>query len=169
MNRKMFYLFLALIFGLAVSANAATIIWVSEWMAGANGLPFDQGWIDLLKAQGYIVEADTTSDYMTLDASKIAALEAADLIIVSRNTNSGNYDDENETTQWNSITTPMILQSAFLARSNRWQWLNSTSITELDVETMLRAVDESHPVFSGVTLADGQMDIMGVVSVLRKI
>ncbi len=160
MNRKMFYLSLALIFGLAVSTNAATIIWVSEWMADAGGAPFDQGWIDLLRNQGYIVEADTTSDYMTLDASKITRLKAADLIIVSRNSNSGNYDDEDEVTQWNSVTTPMILQSAFLARSNRWQWLNSTSITELDVETMLRAVDESHPVFSGVTLANGQIDII---------
>jgi len=160
MNRKMFYLSIALIFGLMVSTNAATIIWVSEWMADAGGVPFDQGWIDLLRTQGYIVEADTTSDYMTLDASKIAALEAADLIIVSRNSNSGNYDDEDEVNQWNSITTPIILQSSFLTRSNRWQWLNSTSITELSVETMLRAVDESHPVFSGVTLADGQINIV---------
>jgi hypothetical protein len=128
------------------------IIWVSEWMADANGVLNDQGWIDLLEAQGYNVEADTSSNYMTLDPNKIANLEAADLIIISRNTNSGNYDDGNEPTEWNSVSTPLIMMTAYIARSNRWQWINGTTITEYYDETLMNVVDVNHPVFAGVAI-----------------
>jgi hypothetical protein len=160
MYRRILYLSLAVIFGLMASANAATIIWVSEWMSDASGTPYDQGWIDLLRDQGYTVEADTTSDYMTLDEDKIARLEAADLVIISRNSNSGNYIEGDETTQWNSIQTPLLLMSSYLARSNRWQWLNGTSITEYDAKAMLRVVDTDHPVFKGITPVGDQVDVI---------
>jgi len=160
MCRKMFYLFLTIIFGLSLSVHAKNIVWVSEWNADASGTPFDQGWIDLLEAQGYTVEADTTGDYMALDAGKIATLEAADLIIISRNSNSGNYADGDEPTQWNSITTPLILMSAYISRNNRWQWINGDAIVEFAAETMLQVVEGSHPVFTSITPVGGQVDVI---------
>ena len=147
--------------GDASAVQAANIVWVSEWMTDAAGIPYDWGWIDLLMAQGYTVVADTTDSFTTLDAAKIAALEAADLIIVSRTINSANYcTDEAEVTQWNSIKTPLILLDAHLPTSNRWQWLNTIGFTEYANETMLAVVDSNHPVFTGVTPVNGQVDII---------
>jgi hypothetical protein len=148
-------------FFVITSTEAATIVWVSEWLTNAQGISFDQGWIDLLKAEGYTVIADTTFNYMTLDAAKLATLEDADLIIVSRTTNSGNYaSDGTEITQWNSIQTPLILTNAYLTRSNRWQWINSTAITEFQAETMLSITEASHQIFTGVTPVNGQIDMI---------
>lgn len=141
--------------------HAATIVWVSEWLTNDQGLPCDHGWIEMLEAEGFTVIADTTNNYMTLDAAKLAILENADLIIVSRNTNSGNYaNDATETTQWNSIETPLILINAYLTRSNRWQWINSTAINEFQAETTLSAVDADNPIFTGVVPVNGQIDMI---------
>ena len=140
--------------------HAATIVWVSEWMTNPQGLSYDHGWIELLEADGHTVLADTTNNYMTLDAGKLATLENADLIIVSRTTNSGNYVEEDEETQWNSIETPLILMSGYLARSNRWQWINSTAITEFQAKTMMRVVDAGHQVFTGVAPVNSQIDMI---------
>jgi len=117
MLKKISYLFLALIFGFGLSAHAKTIVWISETNANADGTYFDQGWIDLLEGAGYTVDF-RPGDWMTLDDDKIATLEAADLIIGSRNSNSGNYaSDATEVTQWNSITTPLIMMTAYWSRT----------------------------------------------------
>ena len=59
----------------------------------------------------------------TLSASLKAELASANLIIVSRQTNSGNYDFEPQF--WNGLDVPMILHNAFLARGGasqpRWR------------------------------------------------
>ncbi|MBP8303427.1 MAG: discoidin domain-containing protein [Phycisphaerae bacterium] len=141
--------------------RAATIVWVSEWMSPGGGIPYDQGWIDLLRGEGYTVQADTTANHMVLDATNLAALEAADLIIVSRTTNSGNYaTDAAEVTQWNSIETPLILFAAYTARSSRWLWINSAATTEYAAETMLEVVQADHPVFRGLSPANNQIDVI---------
>ena len=145
---------------LITPVHAATIVWVSEWLTNPQGLSFDHEWIDLLEADGHTVIADTTIDHMTLDAAKLATLEDADLIIVSRTTNSGNYIDGDEETQWNSIETPLILFNAYLTRSSRWQWINSTAINEYQAEAMMSVVDASHQVFTGVTPVNGQIDMI---------
>jgi hypothetical protein len=145
----------------ASTVQVANIVWVSDWIEDADGIPYDWGWIDLLMAQGYTVIADTTDSFTTLDADKIATLEAADLIIVSRNINSDNYStDEIEVNQWNSIKTPLILLNAYLSTSNRWQWLNTIGVTEFANKTMLAVVDGNHPVFTGVTMVNDQVDII---------
>jgi hypothetical protein len=86
---------------------------------------------------------------ITLDDDKIAALNAADLIIVSRNSNSGDYDDGDEPTQWNSVTTPMINSSSHLIRSSRWRWLDTTSLPNLS-DTVVDILAADHPIFAGV-------------------
>jgi PKD repeat protein len=131
---------------------APKIVWVSEWNADANGVPFDQGWIDLLAAQGYEVDANTAGDYTDVSEGELATLEAADLIIVSRNTNSGNYcSDVNEVTLWNSVETPLILMSAYLTRTSKWQWIDSGTTNQGVPTTLMDVIAVDHPIFEGVT------------------
>jgi len=161
MSKKLFFLVLVLAFCLASSVHAATIIWVSDNKGNDDT---DQGWIDLLEAQGYTVNLDfRNQEGRTLDAAKIDALNAADLIIISRDTDSGNYDDGDEPTQWNSIETPIILQIAHIYRSSRWLWMDSTS-TSSTTDNLL-AVLPDHPIFAGVTLdASNQVSVLAASS-----
>ncbi len=168
MPRKPFPTILALALCLASWSRAATIIWVSDNQNAINGAAADQGWVDLLRAQGYSVdyrgENDKSPDYhywRTLDAGKPDELNAADLIIVSRDTSSGSYDDNGEPTLWNSVTTPLILQAAHLNRSNRWRWIDSTS-TSGTTANMLAVLPE-HPVFNGIALdANNEVEVINI-------
>ncbi|MHC4545844.1 MAG: hypothetical protein ACYSYL_15215, partial [Planctomycetota bacterium] len=168
MYRKLFFLVLVVAFGLISSVQAYTIEWVSDNKGDDNS---DQGFVDLLRANGYTVNyrgeggaGDPDLRYWrTLDAGKIAELEAADLIIVSRDTDSGTFDDGTEVTQWNGVTTPLILQAAHIYRSSRWRWMDST--TTGGTTANLLAVLPEHYIFTGVAL-DGsdQVSIISLTS-----
>lgn len=138
------------------------VIWVSDnkTPSADTGTPADQGWIDLLTAQGYDVDLSfRNKEARTLDDAKIATLNGADLIIISRDTNSGDYDDGDEPTQWNSVATPILMQVVQIAGNNRWLWLNSK--TSASAQPVLQAVATSHPVFAGVTLdANNQVEVL---------
>jgi len=160
MFRKMTYSFLAIVFWLGLSAHAQTIVWISETNANADGAYYDQGWIDLLEDAGYTVDF-RPGEWMTLDADKIATLESADLIIGSRNSNSGNYaSDAAEVTQWNSTATPLIMMTVYWCRNNRWLWINDTNINEYSPEAMMQVVDGTHPVFDNVQTTGGLVDVI---------
>ena len=121
-----------------VVQGSPDIIWVTgNYDDNADGLPDDQAWASILEAQGYNV--DYGKSYVTLDDDAIAELNAAKLIIVSRNSNSGDYDDGDEIAQWNAITTPIINSSTHVIRSSRWKWFDSTSILSLTPATMVLA------------------------------
>ncbi len=156
---------LALSFGSA--ARAANIIWVSDNKTPTAGVPADQGWVDLLRAQGYTVDYTNKTvntgywNNIDADATKLAALNAADLIIVSRDFNSGSYvSNTTETTQWNNgIKKPLLLLMAHMARNDRWQWVETTN--QSDATPMLQAVKLDHPIFRGVTLnASNQVSVL---------
>jgi len=51
-----------------------------------------------------------------------------DLVIVARETNSGNYDEGTEPQDWNALAVPMIMMGPHIMRSNRWGWISNTSI-----------------------------------------
>jgi hypothetical protein len=96
----------------------------------------------------------------TLSASLKAELAAANLIIVSRQTNSANYDFEPQF--WNNLDVPMILHNAFLARGGasqpRWRWLNGNG----DDESGITTVDvhaPADPIYFGVNVVGGQVAI----------
>lgn len=135
MSKKLILLSLVLALCLFSSARAINIVWVSDqYDELADQVPDDVGFVELLEANGYTIDntmgaAFGDGYWRTLDADKIATLNAADLVIYSRNSNSGSYDDDDEINQWNSITTPMILMSPYLARSSRWLWVDNTSLT----------------------------------------
>lgn len=115
------------------SVNAQTIIWVSDahdtdtTVAG----PDDQGWVDFLASLGFTVDYQKgatagTGYWQTLDAAKLAALEAADMIIMSRDCSSGGYaTDDAERAQWGGITKPLMMMSSYGARSANSRWFNN--------------------------------------------
>ena len=150
---------------LSSSVHAYTIIWVSDWTTG-TGQPaqWDKGWADLLIAQVYTVDNRSGQYWRNLDATKIATLNAADLVIISRDAASGSYDDgtmpDYEPYQWNSVKTPMILLSVYIARSSHWRWLDTTALTGDGGAPICGAVLTSHPVFNGVTLVSNQVDVL---------
>jgi hypothetical protein len=140
---------------LGVPAAGANIIWVSDFYDDdGDGITDDIGWVELLEAQGYTVDytmgaAVGDGYWRTLDDAKIAALNAADLIIVSRCSDSGNYDDDDEVAQWNSVTTPIMLQAMHIVRSSRWRWLDTTTLPNLS-DAVVEIVAPDDPIFAGV-------------------
>jgi ankyrin repeat protein/beta-lactamase regulating signal transducer with metallopeptidase domain len=165
----------------SAAGKAANIIWVSDAIdKQGDGRPDDQAWVDMLQARGYALDYSKGSSRLSssplkgywrgLDNDKLAALNAADLIIVSRCTgNSSGYVKDGEREKWNSVKTPMILLNAFYARKSCWRWLNTNGPTpELwpgrppshgDVLTLL-ALERRHPVLKDMGLdANNQIKI----------
>jgi hypothetical protein len=140
-----FTLVLALAFCLTSPAAGMNIVWVSDahtpagdYAGGQNvepalqasDIPWDQGWVDLLEAHGHSVDYQKATAGSGpwrggLSEAQKQTLNDADLVIISRDTSSGSY---NEPDDWNSIETPMILLSSYLARSNRWKWFDTESL-----------------------------------------
>jgi len=133
--------------------GGAYIILVTEeidW--DLDGLRDDHTLESFLVSEGHIV--DVRPDYWeVLTPDKISELNAADLIIFSRLAWSNHYDDDNETTQWNSLTTPLLQMSAYFARNiePRWNWVNAGTPYNTP-HIYAQAVDPHHPVFWGVPL-----------------
>ncbi len=158
MFRKLSFLVLVLVFCLVSSSYAQTIVWVNE-NVDPDGVPFDQGFIDLLEGLGFEVIVDP-GNWGNLTDEVLTTLNDADLIMISRNSNSGNYAvDAAQITTWNSIETPLMLLSCYLTRSSRWQWINNTTIEEYLGESLMEVVDDSHPIFSGIP-TDAPLDVI---------
>jgi hypothetical protein len=153
MLKRFIPIVLVLALSLTLPVNATyNIIWVSEETdSDGDGIMDDQGWIDLLTSQGYNVDVQRNY-WQTLDDDKISTLNSADLIIVSRASNSENYIDGNESTLWNSITTPIILSNTQLAGSDSWGWIDSTNIVDDMGAPLMDIVDGSHPIFANLLL-----------------
>ena len=105
------------------------------------------------------IEAEDDKYIDPLDAAAKADLRAADLIIVSRRTSSGNFDAEIEF--WNGLETPMLLHSAFLIGDSRWRWMPGGN-ENVDI-THASVVDPADPIFEGVNIADGQVEIFSTL------
>jgi hypothetical protein len=122
-------------------AQAADILLISR--PAQFGAPDDQ-LITLLKSFGHTIvnEADVPLNQADYRAAPPTAAELAnvDLILISRNNNSGDYDDSAaEIAGWNAITTPIISMNPQLARgghatlgNNRWGWVNMDTTTTVD-------------------------------------
>ena len=92
---------------------------------------------------------------ITGDAEKIAELEAADMIIFSLNTNSGDYSNGDADPQaWNDITKPIIMMSPWImrTRSGRQAWVDSDSADKEGIapSSTMNATVPGHPIFAGV-------------------
>ncbi len=162
------FLFVLMVLGLflAPAVHAANIVWVSDaYDERPDSVPDDQAAADFLVSLGHTVDYQIASFgngyWRTLDDDKIAALNAADLVIVSRNSNSGDYaNDATEIARWNGVSAPLIQMTPYITRSNRWVWYGNDSLSEDGGTPTLVAVDPHHPIFGGVELAaDFSVDI----------
>jgi hypothetical protein len=166
MHRKLIFLGVVLGLCLVPAAQAAKIIYVSDgYDERPDNVPDDQATVDFLVSLGHTVDYQRVGfgngTYRTLDATKIADLNAADLIVVGRGLDSGNYaTDATEVGQWNAIKTPLILMTPYISRTSRWAWYNNDTLSEDGGTPTLVAVDPHHPIFTGVNLnAKGEVDI----------
>jgi hypothetical protein len=136
------------------------------WVSDEFGSGLDQDWVALLETQGFTVDYRRGEYWRTLDAGKIAALNDAKLVIVSKATGSGEYSDSNsvggeeEETLWNNITSPMILLNAMLSGADDWNWFDSNDHEWLGGAPIMEAVVPSHPIFDGVTLVGRKVDVL---------
>ncbi len=146
------FLFILAVLSLCVgpAIQAADIVLISETTDNdGDGVQDDQQLLDWLVAQGHNV--DVQYDLWTaLDADKLATLNAADLVLVSRTTTGTNYAEGDEATLWNSVTTPLIQMNASLV--GLWSWVDPTSTTNLSAPP-LEIITTDHPVLDGVTLS----------------
>lgn len=113
----------------------------------------DLAYVALLEAQGHTVNA-VTGAWNNLDAAGATALNAYDLVIISRNTNSGNFGDAARP-NWVTVTTPIMNLSAFITRNNRLQNFDSGGFDDQSTSTTLTATDPNNPLWIGVTVTGG--------------
>ncbi|MFH1718332.1 MAG: hypothetical protein ABIF19_13345, partial [Planctomycetota bacterium] len=149
--------FVALVLGLAHSGWGTTKVVIVTNNPGdeADYTPF------LKSILNYDVTVEVEDDkYIDpLDAAAKADLNAADLIIVSRRTSSGNFDAEIEF--WNGLKTPVLLHSAFLIGDSRWRWMPGGN-ENVDL-THVSVFDQKDPILDGVTVTDGQVEIFSTL------
>ena len=87
--------------------------------------------MDLLRTAYYEVDytagaAAGTCYWDTLDPNKLAALNAADLVIIGRDTRVADLAaDATTVAAWNGLRTPVLLMNSYLAANDAWQWVNS--------------------------------------------
>jgi hypothetical protein len=95
----------------------------------------------------------TAGEYAPLDDAKIARLNKADLIILSRSAASADYSDD--VAKWNAIKAPMLMMAPYFLRSNRWNWVHSNEVQE-DKPLQLKKLavkDPKDSAFAGMKLA----------------
>jgi hypothetical protein len=158
--RKLLELVIIMVFCVSI-ASGKTIIVISDsgyWPTGAPAAEFanvagaafyqDSAMVDYLKSLGYTVDTSGMAGrYREYNATstpvqpgwvgnptKEAALNAADLIIISRYATSGAYDAAPDRLAWNALTKPILSQSGQLCRggasSNQyWGWCNGGNTT----------------------------------------
>ena len=145
---------------LSLPPAGAKIVYVTSVKdQNVDGVQDNITWIDWLKARGYNVDFRPDNWVEPLDNDKIVELRAADLIIASRGMSTGSYDGD--ATVWNSLSTPMICTNAWMIRSNRWLWMNSTSANKDAGAPILMALETGHAIFDGVELdQDGLVEIL---------
>ncbi len=159
MSKKLIYAALVFVFCLISVSPAKTIIWLSDNQGPTNPLS-DPVWIKLLQDNGYTVDLSFSNKQgQVLDAAKIAALNAADLIIVTRNLVDQEYIQGTEISDWNGLATPILMLSVHPAKSNEWNWFSTTNIASTNVN--MTAVVPTHPIFEGITLdAKNQVSVV---------
>jgi hypothetical protein len=126
----------------SITVNYTTkVIFVTENSAN------DALYVDLLNNNGCTVTVVTNLSNVSPSDSALKVLEASNAIIFSRNTTSGGYSYP---TKYNTLATPIIYFSAYMARPSRLQLLQQESITNDNATIIVK--NPTHPIFDGVTL-----------------
>ena len=103
--------------------------------------------------RGHTVTRRNNIQDLDTNVAGLADLEAADLVIISRDTNSGNYSSNaTEIDRWNALTTPLIVMNPQVVRaSDRWRWFESGVLANAAGFTM-HVEEAGHPIFAGIAL-----------------
>ena len=165
MNRRdILWMSLVVLFSMACVCPAqvdpnAKIYWVADDMGGGDS---DQGFIDLLTNAGYTIDMSfSDQELRVLEDTELELLNRADLIIISRDSDSRQYDDGAvEKANWNSkIARPILNLNAFYMQANRWNWVPASDTWHYEAGPM-RVLEPNHPVMEGVTVVDGLVDVV---------
>lgn len=148
MMKRLITLILTIVFCLTGSAYAGyDIILISDCNPPdvVDGDHEDDPLVDWLVSLGYTVDtsgmgkAYREGEKPFEDPDKVAALNSAGIVLVSRRTSSGSYDNDRKS--WNELANPLLLMSGYLTRgegSNKWGWTSGVSEnannTETDIE-----------------------------------
>lgn len=152
----------------AAHLSAANIAWVSFHPAddtpSANAATAgftnaaDVGYTKLLAANGHKVTRFVTKDLIDQDPDYQAALNTNDLVIISRSVGSGNYTDVGEAAAWNSLTPPVMILGAYVARSTQLGLTTGTTMADVGTYPLRLSVPAStHPIFKDVAISNGVM------------
>jgi hypothetical protein len=99
---------------------------------------------------GTVVNVVSDSDYGDgINAAREAELEAADLVIISRNSGSGNFDGPARDVFNDRLTTPTLVNSPIALRDFRLNWFNTGS-TSTSAGALRDAADDSVLSYYGV-------------------
>ncbi|HJQ79375.1 MAG TPA: hypothetical protein VJ828_05435 [Lacipirellulaceae bacterium] len=150
---------------MAPPAGAVNIAWLTfhgtddpEPQASAQGYTTatDQGYVDLLRGDGHSVTRILSA---TPNQAFIDNLNTFDLVIASRQVNSGAYgeggDAATERSLWlGGVTKPMMMMSGYILRNNRLQFMSGDTIPDTSTAgpVTLTAAVPSHPIFDGIAL-----------------
>jgi hypothetical protein len=145
--------------GFAHHVQAADIAWFSfhanadmASTAAMNAVPPhtvapDKAYTDLLIANGHNV-----TRFLSTGAPNAAALNAFDVVMISRSVPSGDYETDAETAAWNGITAPMIITGGYVLRNNRLGFTTGGTIPDTTGPVSLTVNNPSHPIFAGIPL-----------------
>ncbi|MEX0987881.1 MAG: T9SS type A sorting domain-containing protein [Bacteroidales bacterium] len=150
MKKNFTTLILMLFFLWQLPAQEAHIILITD----ANR---DDEQFEFLMNQGFDVTKFWPGSLSEAGQDTIDMLNAADLVIIGRSPNSGDFGSPDKEA-WNDLTVPVILNAQYVARSNRINWFNSTSAFHANEEPRVAygvAADPLDPIFSNVSLMDG--------------
>ncbi|UCG50175.1 MAG: BspA family leucine-rich repeat surface protein [Phycisphaerales bacterium] len=160
--------YLALVLASVAYGKSPTILVVSDCSAPGTytGTPpddvpeRDNSLVLFLEELGYTVDTSGMNKSFRENQNpfnnwvKAAALDAADLILVSRHTTSGDYDNDRQ--KWNELEKPLLLMSGYLTRGgsdNRWGWTTGGSADAALAETqiVIEPGQMGHPFVAGFT------------------
>ena len=154
MMKRLIYLILPVVICLTSVVNAGyDIILISDCNPPdvTDGDHEDDALVAWLEGLGYSVDtggmgkAYRKGENPFDDPAKVAALNSAGIVLVSRRTDSGQYNNASDRKGWNELGNPLILMSGYLTRSSRWGWTTGgsgdASKTETDVSVMGVPID----------------------------
>ena len=175
---------LAMVLFLCVgTAHALTVMVISDSGYEADGITdadskdvagggkyVDTAMVDYLKSLGYTVDTSglggtyrdidknkkgyTTNQWWAGLDGRLAAIQNADLVILSRYGDSGSYDADAK--PWNGLATPLLSQSGHMSRgtgqaggSQKWGWNDWKNAAQTKIPTILDVFETSHPFVQG--------------------
>ena len=110
-------------------------------------------WSKLWVGDGALSSLDTPDD-------TIALLNEADIIIIGRSGNSGQFGNNDSLTRalWNNhVMVPIIENSAYHLRTSRLNWVNSGDVASVSADPIYAHVDVDDEIFTNVAVAGDSM------------